>query len=344
MSSLPETYQAFRRTEGTAPLTIEQVTEKLPPIQSHDILVRIHAVSLNYRDIAMLDNTYPQPCLPRGIPASDCAAEVVSVGSAVSGFKPGDRVTAIWDLTNVTGTEERAPEALGGDVDGVLRQYAVFNEQVLVHLPEHLSWEEASCITCAGTTAWNALEFPRNSGTALLQGTGGVSMFALLLCIAAGLQSIITSSSDEKLDQTRSLSPNVKTINYKKVDKWEDEVLRLTNGRGADVAIENVGPATVRQSLASLAQRGTLSLVGFLGGLEAKEFPDLYLPVMVKRVTMRGIVVGCKIDQQALCDFLAEKKVSLKPLIDAVFPFDQSKEAFARLKSGKHQGKIVITL
>ncbi|PYH41762.1 zinc-dependent alcohol dehydrogenase family protein [Aspergillus saccharolyticus JOP 1030-1] len=342
--SLPQSYQAYRRTEGTAPLTIEQVTEKLPPVKSHDVLVRIHAVSLNYRDIAMLDDTYPQPCLPRGIPASDCAAEVVFVGSEVSGFKPGDRVTAIWDLTNLAGTEEQSPEALGGDVDGVLRQYAVFNEQVLVHLPDHLSWEEASCITCAGTTAWNALEFPRKSGTALLQGTGGVSMFALLLCIAADVQSIITSSSDEKLDQARSLGPHVRTINYRKVANWEEEVVRLTNGRGADVAIENVGPATVKQSLASLAQRGTLSLVGFLGGLDAEKFPDLYFPVLVKRVTMRGIVVGSKIDQQALCDFLAEKKVSLKPLIDAVFPFEKSKEAFARLKSGKHQGKIVITL
>ncbi|RAL07998.1 zinc-dependent alcohol dehydrogenase family protein [Aspergillus homomorphus CBS 101889] len=342
--AIPESYQAFRRTEGTAPLTIEQVTEQLPPIQSHDVLVRIHAVSLNYRDIAMLDGTYPQPCLPRGIPASDCAAEVVSVGPEVNGFKPGDRVTTIWDLTNLTGLEEGSPEALGGDVDGVLRQYAVFKDQVLVHLPEHLSWEEASCITCAGTTAWNALDFPRASGTALLQGTGGVSMFALLLCLAAGVQPIITSSSDEKLNQARSLGPAVKTINYKKTAKWEDQVLRLTNGRGADVAIENVGPATVKQSIDSLAQRGTLSLVGFLGGLDAEKFPDLYFPVLVKRLTMRGIIVGSKIDQQALCDFLAEKKVSLKPLIDAVFPFEKSEEAFAHLKSGKHQGKIVITL
>ncbi|KAL4791063.1 alcohol dehydrogenase [Aspergillus venezuelensis] len=340
--ALPTTYRSYRRkADGKA---IEQVTETLPALGPDDVAIRIHAVSLNYRDIAMLDNKYPIPVLNRGIPTSDCAAEVVGLGSDVKSFKIGDHVTPIWDLTNLTGTEEEPAKALGGDVDGVLREYAVFDQEVLVKLPEHLSWEEGATVTCAGTTAWTSLEFPKKIRSALLQGTGGVSMFALLLCIAAGVQPIITSSSSDKLAAARALHPSVQTINYKTTENWDEEVRRLTNGRGVDVAIENVGPSTAAKSLNSLAQRGMLSLVGFLGGLNMASYPDLYTPVLVRRLRMQGITVGSKIDEQALCDFLDEKKVSLKPLIDGTFNFDKAEEAFAYMKSAKHQGKIVITI
>ncbi|KAL4944951.1 hypothetical protein BDV06DRAFT_232140 [Aspergillus oleicola] len=340
--ALPQTYKAYRRT--TDGKSIEQVTETLPSLGPNDVALRIHAVSLNYRDIAMLDNKYPVPVLDRGIPTSDCAAEVVGLGSYAREFRVGDHVTPIWDLTNLTGTEEETPKALGGDVDGVLREYAVFHEGMLVKLPGHLSWEEGACVTCAGTTAWTSLQFPGKIRSALLQGTGGVSMFALLLCIAAGVQPIITSSSDEKLSAAASVHPSVQTINYKITPHWDEEVRRLTNGRGVDVAIENVGPSTAARSLNSLAQRGMLSLVGFLGGLNMESYPDLYTPVLVRRLRMQGITVGSKIDEQALCDFLDEKKVSLEPLINVTFSFDKAKEAFVHLKSGKHQGKIVITI
>jgi NADPH:quinone reductase-like Zn-dependent oxidoreductase len=306
--STPQSYKAFRRSEDGSRL--EMVEEKLPSsLHPNEVLIRIHAVSLNYRDVAMMHGKYPVPVIARGIPASDCAAEVVAVGTEVSDFAPGDRVAPIFDLNNLLGTEEKTA-TLGGDVDGVLRQFAVFDQKVLVHLPKHLSWEEvgttwtdqryhsadllfsqAACITCAGTTAWTALEMPRSNGTALLQGTGGVSMFALLICLAAGIRPIITSSSNKKLDIARSLGQpgEVDIINYQTHPEWDKRALHLTQGRGVDVVVENVGPTTLAQSLRSLARRGTVSQVGFLGGFNADHFPDTIGPLLAKSAVIRYV-------------------------------------------------------
>ncbi|KXG52849.1 Polyketide synthase, enoylreductase [Penicillium griseofulvum] len=317
--ALPQTYKAFRHSSGNTPKTLEAATEELPSsLKPSEVLIRIHAVSLNYRDVAMMHGIYPVPVTERCIPTSDCAAEVVGLGSDVHDFQIGDRVAPIFDLSNIDGTEEEH-SVLGGDVNGVLREYAVFDRNVLFHLPKHLSWEEAACITCAGVTAWNALEMPRSKGTALLQGTGGVSMFGLLICLAAGIRPIITSSSGQKLDLVKAIaSPGaVNTINYRDQPKWEEEALRLTNGRGVDVVVDNVGPSSIAQSLASLARRGTVS----------------------------GIAVGSKADHEALCSFLSEKKIGLKPVLDNVtFSFEDSQAAFDHLWNAKHMGKVVIKL
>ncbi|KAI9372357.1 alcohol dehydrogenase [Aspergillus egyptiacus] len=338
----PTTTKAFRRTQdGT---TIELTHEPIPALAPTQVLLRIHAVSLNYRDVAMLHGKYPVPVKERGIPASDCAAEVIAVGSAVTDFVRGDRVAPIFDLKNITGTEDEM-EALGGDVDGVLREYAVFEQEVLVPLPGGISWEEAACITCAGTTAWKALGMPRSSGTALLQGTGGVSMFALLICLAAGIRPIITSSSDEKLETARSLGEPgvVQTINYRTHTNWAEQAKILTNGRGVDVVIDNVGPTAIPQSLDSLARRGLVSLVGFLGGFAVSEQPDVLGPLLLKNAVMKGILPGSKSEQQDLCNFLEERKVPLRPLLDnRVFDFEESEAAFQYLNAGKHMGKVVI--
>ncbi|KAK4860886.1 hypothetical protein LT330_004617 [Penicillium expansum] len=345
--SLPQTYKAFRRSSGDLPTTLELVEEKMPSsLNPQEVLIRIHAVSLNYRDVAMMNGLYPVEVIDEGIPASDCAAEVVAVGSEVQSFKIGDHVTTIFDLSNLNGTEDIL-SVLGGDVDGVLREFAVFDQNVLLHLPQHLSWEEAACITCAGTTAWNALDMPRSSGTALLQGTGGVSMFGLLICLAAGIRPIITSSSDQKLELVRSVcKPGaIDTINYRDHPQWDEEARRLTNGRGVDVVVENVGVTTVSQSLSSLARRGTVSLVGFLGGFDVDRFPDTILPTLLKSATIRGIAVGSKIDQENLCNFIAEKKIGLKPILDSkVFSFEDSQAAFDRLYAGEHMGKVIIKI
>lgn len=142
---IPESYKAFRRTADGS--SLEMTEEKLPSdLQPHQVLIRIHAVSLNYRDVAMMHGKYPVRVIDRGIPASDCAAEVITVGSEVKGFSPGDRVAPLFDLKSITGTEDET-EALGGDADGVLRQYAVFDQKVLVHLPKHLSWEEVGVLS-----------------------------------------------------------------------------------------------------------------------------------------------------------------------------------------------------
>ncbi|ESZ90926.1 alcohol dehydrogenase [Sclerotinia borealis F-4128] len=290
--SYPKTYQAFRRSTGTIPTTLELSTEEIPSLTPQDVLIRIHAISLNYRDVFMMHGKYPMEIIEQGIPTSDCAAEVVAIGSAVHDFKIGDHVAPIFDLKNLDGTEDETG-ALGGDFDGVLRQFAVFDQNVLYHLPEHLSWEEAACVTCAGVTAWNALDMPRLKGTALLQGTGGVSMFGLLICLAAGIHPIITSSSDRKLDLAKANgAPGaIDTINYKTHPQWAEEALRITNGRGVNVIVDNVGATAIAQSLSALARRGTVSLVGFLGGFDMDTFPDTILPTLKKGATIRHVTI-----------------------------------------------------
>ncbi|KAL2861881.1 alcohol dehydrogenase [Aspergillus pseudodeflectus] len=343
--SLPQSCKAFRRTADGS--TVEMVEEILPSsLQPSQVLIRIHAVSLNYREVAMMNGKYPVSVIDRGIPASDCAAEVVTVGSEVKDFRAGDRVMVIFDLNNLTGTEDET-QVLGGDVDGVLRQYAVFDQSALVHLPKHLSWEEAACITCAGATAWLALDMPRYSGVALLQGTGGVSMFALLICLAAGIKPIITSSSDAKLAAAQALGDAgvVQTINYKTHPNWEEKVRELTGGRGVDVVVDNIGPTAIAQNLSSLARRGVVSLVGFLGGFKLDEQPEILGQVLGMSAVIRGINPGSKADLQNFCNFLEEKKVQLKPLLDeTVFDFEDSKTAFDHLYAAKHMGKVVIKI
>ncbi|CAI7677897.1 unnamed protein product [Penicillium manginii] len=344
---VPRSYKAFRRTSGDAPLIVQPVTEELPSSLTPDeVLIRIRAVSLNYRDVAMLNGKYPSFALERGIPASDCAAEVLAIGDNVSDFKIGDRVAPIFDLNALEGTEIEK-RTLGGDIDGVLREFAVFDQSVLVHLPEHLSWEEAACVTVSGTTAWNCLNMPNAKGTVLLQGTGGVSIFALLLCLTAGLHVIITSSSDEKLERVKALGPpgSIETINYKTYPKWEDEVKRLTKNRGVDIVIETGGPTTILQSLHSLVRRGTISLIGILGGLQMDRYPDAFTPLILNTATIKAIFVGSKVDQDNLCKYLAEHKVSLKPLLDdKIFLFEDPQKAFDHLYSGQHIGKVVIKM
>ncbi|KAI5863923.1 hypothetical protein GGS23DRAFT_596411 [Durotheca rogersii] len=345
-ATLPKTYSAFRR----AGATIEQTTEDLPAdLGAHEVLIRVRAVSLNFRDVAMLHGRYPVAVEERGIAASDCAAEVVAAGpAAAAAFRPGDRVAPIFDLASLTGHEDGPVRALGGDAPGVLREYAVFADAHLVHLPAHLSWEEASTIACAGVTAWTALGNPvsvdRPHATALLQGTGGVSMFALLICLAAGIRPIITSSSDAKLAAVQKLSPEVRGVNYKTTPDVRAEALRLTDGRGVDVLVNNVGPASVPDDVASLRQRGVLSFVGFLGGVTGQLDPSLLFALMSKKAKIQGIGVGSKADFEQLNEFLEKHAVSLAPIIDRVFPFEKSKEAFDYLYSGKHVGKVVIKL
>jgi len=192
LSSLPKTYQSIRRTAKDGKTTLSFVTETTPTsLKPTEVLIQIHAVSLNYRDGAILSGYYPFPVLENGVPASDCAAEVVAVGTEVHDFIPGDHVAPMFDLANIEGHED-GMAALGGDVEGVLRKYAVFDQKVLYHLPKHLSWEEvcvvkrsdrnglligskAAIVTCVGVSAWNALQMPRDKGTAVLQGKASLS-------------------------------------------------------------------------------------------------------------------------------------------------------------------------
>ncbi|KAK0619204.1 alcohol dehydrogenase [Immersiella caudata] len=358
MTTIPPTHLIFRRSPGTpshsTPLPLIQTTEHtLPPsgLAAHQILIRIRAVSLNYRDVLIPRGTYPGVSLPEGIPTSDCAAEVILIGSAVTRVKVGDRVCPAFDLVNLDGVVQReGHEALGGEVDGVLREWAVYREEELVKLPGHLSWEEAATISCAGVTAWNALGMGEGVGkegkTVLIQGTGGVSLFSLLIALAAGMKPIVTSSSDEKLESLRAKlgMPELMGYNYRTHPDQAAEVKKLTGGRGVDMIIDNTGPSGFPANLDSLVrQRGVISIVGFLTGMTADWNPGLLLGLIGKTARLQGVAVGSRDDFDALNRFFEEKKVSLAPLVDhRIFDFKDSQAAFDYLWSGKHVGKVVI--
>lgn len=287
--SLPATSRSYRRTSDGKSIELleEPLSQDLKPTE---VLVKIHAVSLNFRDIAMISGRYPVEVIDRGVPCSDASATVVKTGSSVSAFQQGDHVTPGFVTNIIDGTEKHLKgKALGGDVDGVLREYAVFDQEVLTRAPAHLSHEEVSTIPCAGVTAWTSLDMGRSlkADSALMQGTGGVSMFAAIICIAAGIKPILTSSSDQKLEEVKQLGSEespVIGINYRTTPDWDEEARKLTDGLGVDIVVNNVGITSMKQCFNALVARGgTISLVGFLGGFpDQSEMPDCVMPLMGK--------------------------------------------------------------
>lgn len=295
----PSKYSAWRRSglKGSKdhPLTINRTdNETLPAtLNPNDVVIKVHAVSLNYREIAMLIGTYPVELEDKGVPASDAAAEVIATGSAVSRFNVGDRVCPITGIGELSGEEvsDGPSLAIGSNCPGVLREYAVFDEQHLVKIPGHISWEEASTLPCAGLTAWNSLDGLKGvteGAYALLQGTGGVSMFALILCLSAGIRPIITSSSDQKLSAIKELSPEIQGLNYKTVSDQGAEIQRLTKGRGVHFVVNNTGPRSLMDDISFLCERGgTVSMVGFLDGFEADWAPGDIMCLMRKAAKLK---------------------------------------------------------
>ncbi|KAH6847755.1 hypothetical protein B0I37DRAFT_431554 [Chaetomium sp. MPI-CAGE-AT-0009] len=359
MTTIPPTHRVFRRSPGIGtertPLHLELSTEPTLPstgLGAHDVLIRIRAVSLNYRDVLMLRGMYPGPVLAGGIAASDSSAEVVAVGGGVTLFRVGDRVTPTFDLGNLTGEMEPSGHLeLGGDVDGVLREFAVFEERVLVRLPGYLSWEEGATLACAGLTVWKAVGAPDSldkNKSVLIQGTGGVGMFALLIALAGGLKPIITSSSDEKLAAlpTKLGVSDLASYNYRTNPDQVAEVQRLTRGKGVDFVVNNNGPPGIPADIDSLVPSyGVISLVGFLAGISADWNPGKLLSLITKTARLQGVTVGSKVEFEALNRFLEERQVRLDPLIDdKVFDFEDSQAALDYLWSGNHAGKVVIRL
>lgn len=305
-----------------------------------EVLVKVKAVSLNYRDILMVKGLYnPHLSLPV-IPCSDGAGEVVSVGEGVTRVKPGDRVAGIFMQKWLSGnlTTEAVKSALGGEVDGMLAEYVVLPEDGVVHIPSHLSDTEAATLPCAAVTAWHALiEGGLKPGeTVLLMGTGGVSLFALQFAVMAGARVIITSSSDEKLERAKQLGAS-DIINYKSVPKWEKKVLALTEGVGVDHVVEVGGANTLSKSLKAVKIGGQISLIGILAGAQA-EFN--LLPALMKGVRIQGIFVGSRQMFEAMNRAINVHK--LCPVCDCVFPFESSSEALSYMQTGAHCGKITI--
>src|SRR5579872_3946637 len=314
-----------------------------PQPGAKEVVVKFHAVSLNYRDLRFVNGTYnPNARLP-AVPFSDGAGEVVAVGADVKRWKVGDRVCTIFTQGWLEGSLsiEKRRTALGaGDLDGVLREYGAFDENGLVEVPGHLSFEEAATLPCAAVTAWNALivSGKLNAGdTVLTLGTGGVSIFALQFAKMHGARVIATSSSDEKLAKAKGLGAD-DLINYKKAPEWDKEVLRLTNRIGVDHVIEVGGAGTLSRSLNSVRVAGHVALIGVLAVVG--EFDPR--SILMKAVRMQGILVGSRQMFEEMNK--AIKTNRLKPVIDKTFAFKEAAEALRYMESGSHFGKIIVRL
>ncbi|KAL7947978.1 NAD(P)-binding protein [Trichoderma barbatum] len=337
---IPQTRRALRRVSHHV---AEFVDEAIPARGSSDVLIRVRAVSLNYMDLAMLDDTFPWPAPPNIIMGADVAGEVVWVGDKVLLFEAGDRVVAIHNLDDVTGREVTA-RAPGLDVDGTLATYVVFTDVELVKVPDNLTWAEASIVPCSGVTAWSALNMRNNNlwgKTVLIQGTGGVSIMALSLAAKAGATVIATSSSDAKLQRAKQLGAT-HVINYKKNPNWDEEVLKLTGGRGVDIVVEQGGADSLLKSVQSIRRQGQISQVGFLSGEGQGDMFRLVQLLIMKKCSIVGIQVGSKGDLEDLMDFLRQPHFKLDSCIDRVFSFDQSLEAFDHMRKEDAIGKVVI--
>ncbi|MSR82143.1 MAG: NAD(P)-dependent alcohol dehydrogenase [Candidatus Latescibacteria bacterium] len=302
------------------------------------VRVRVHACSLNYRDLLVRQGRYGRRTEGL-VPLSDGAGEIEAVGAGVQGLQPGDRVAGCFFQGWSQGPFNAAFQdtALGGGRDGVLTEQVILEEHGVVCLPAHLSWAEGACLPCAGLTAWNALVTRgalQRGATVLLQGTGGVSIFALQLAVALGAQVILLSSSDAKLGRGRALGA-AQTINYHTFPDWEQEVWKLTEKRGVDHVVEVGG--NLDKSLKCLAAGGHIAQVGVLGG--GSGAINLF-PLAMKNARLDGIYVGSRADFEVMKDFL--NKQQLHPVIDHIFPFDQAAEAYEHLASGGHFGKVVI--
>jgi NADPH:quinone reductase-like Zn-dependent oxidoreductase len=321
-----------------------QRTERAAPVPgTHQVRVRVRAVSLNYRDLMIGRGDYPiTPDTPL-IAVADGAGEVVGVGPGVTRFRAGDRVARPYFDNWIDGepTPEKLSRIPGASVDGMLAEEVVVSEEALVRAPGELDFTEMSTLGCAGVTAWNALFVEgrvKPGHTVLLLGTGGVSIWGLQLAKAAGLRVIVTSSSDAKLNRARSLGAD-ETINYRTHTEWQQEVLRLTGGRGVDLVVEVGGDGTLGRSIAATRVAGTVVLVGGVAGFATQLE---IVPVLVGNKRLTGISVGSREMFEDLNRFVAAK--GIRPVVDRVFPFEQAREALAHLDSGSHFGKVVISV
>jgi NADPH:quinone reductase-like Zn-dependent oxidoreductase len=307
------------------------------------VVLRMAAASLNYRDLLMVQGKYnPRQALPL-IPGSDGVGRVEAVGPGVRRVKVGDRVSPIFAQAWLAGapTREQARLTLGGPLDGTLAEKMLVDAEGLVQVPESLTDEEAATLPCAAVTAWNALvvEGRIESGqTVLVQGTGGVSLFALQLGRLLGARVIVTSSSDEKLERAKALGAS-DGINYRTTPEWGKRVKELTGGLGADLVVEVGGAGTLQQSLAAVRFGGTIALIGVLAGNST----DLSLTqVFMQRIRLQGVLVGNRTSFEAMNRAIALHR--MRPVIDRVFELEEASGAFEHLANAGPFGKIVVRL
>lgn len=326
-------------TEGLKSLKAVSLAEPNPG--PGEVLIRIRAVSLNFRDhmnvMGIRGVTGPVP----RIPCSDGAGEVVSAGEGVSHWKTGDRVVVPFMPNWLEGefSQAHASQALGGAVDGLLSELAVIRAEALLAVPAYLSLEEAATLPCAAVTAWDALHTRgglKAGESVLVLGTGGVSIFALQFAKLAGACVLATTSSDEKARRLLELGADA-VHNYKTDPAWDEWVLAQTGGRGVDKVIEIGGPETLNRSIKATRFGGHIALIGVLTGTSGE---IQTVQILRKGIRLDGIYVGSRaMFAGMLCEM---EKARMKPVIDSIFEFDDAAEAFKRIESGQHFGKILI--
>ncbi|MGK9170332.1 NAD(P)-dependent alcohol dehydrogenase [Inquilinus limosus] len=333
--------KAFAIEEGSGLDRLRPAERPVPEPRRGEVVLRMRAASLNYRDLEIVHGTYHSEFELPMVPLSDGVGEVAAVGEGVTRVKVDDRVATTfwqgWVAGDFEGIERAVP--LGGPGPGVLAEYVRLDADGVIPVPEHLTDEEAATLPCAALTAWTSLIAEgglKPGDTVLVQGTGGVSIFALQFAVVAGARVIVTSSSDEKLERARALGA-FGTVNYRTTPGWDEAVRDLTGGRGVDHVIEVGGPETFARSLAAIRTGGQINVIGYLGGKSAEINP---VQIMFRRARIRGIPVGSRESFEAMNRAIAA--TGLRPVIDRSFPWTEAREALRHLESGRHFGKVVL--
>ena len=323
---------------GLENLKIVEVPDLVPG--AGQAVVRVRACSLNYRDLVVMRGAYGPSVKPPLIPLSDGAGEVIAVGPGVTRVKPGDRVAAAFMQEWIEGPVDdlKANSALGGAINGMMAEQVCLSAEGLVHFPEHLSFEEAAALPCAAVTAWHALFHSgglKPGESVLLQGTGGVSLFALQFAKMAGARVIATSSSDAKMERLRQMGADA-VINYKTTPDWDKPVRSLTGGVGVDHVVEVGGAGTLPLSSKSVRRGGHIALIGVLAG--GGQFDPRLM--MLKSARLQGIFVGSREMFEEMNRAIALAKA--RPVIDKIFEFKELQQALGYLESGAHFGKVCL--
>lgn len=316
-------------------------TEDIPQPRANEVLVRVRASSLNFRDLMIVNGHYPMSSEPGHIPLSDSAGEIVEIGNAVTRFKIGDRVANTFFPRWFGGRFEMAyaHEQYGSDRDGWLTEYKAVDQETLVSIPAHLSFEQAATLPCAAVTAWSSLSGPTPvtaGDTVLTQGTGGVSLFALQLAKLCGARVIAITSSDDKVAKLKALGAD-DAINYTAIPNWDQAIRELTEGRGVDRIVEVGGTGTLAKSIRATALGGEISIIGLLSS--ASEQID-FMQLFMGGATLRRIAVGSRDDFDLMNRAIAQHR--LQPIVDCVYPFAQAKDAWRHFERRGHIGKVVI--
>jgi len=323
---------------------LERVERPRPEPAADEVLVRVRAASINYRDLALAATEfgYQGEELPM-VPLSDGAGDVVEVGDDVERLEEGDRVVAPFFPQWVDGPQrpEKIVQATGGNLDGTLAEYAVFPADAVPKMPETLDYEAASTLTCAGLTAWTALceHGDLTAGESVLcLGTGGVSTFALQFADAFGARPIVTSSSDEKLEGARERGADA-TINYERNPEWHEDVLEATDGTGVDHVVEVGGEGTLERSMKSTAPGGEVHLIGVLTGPSDGVSPG---PILQRAIHVHGMSVGSRAGFDRMAR--AIDRTGIEPVVDRVYDYEDAPDAYRRVWNGEHVGKVVIEI